>query len=72
MIWDFQPEVAGQMVNICLNSDVCGEGLTSHDALMQSIQKGIEYGETFIEIYSADVINFPDVITWAHQALAQP
>ncbi|CAN5587599.1 hypothetical protein BH18VER2_BH18VER2_07660 [soil metagenome] len=69
MIWDFRPEVAGQMVGLCLNSTVCGVGLSSHDALMASINKALGYEEKYVEIYQSDVNYFPDVITYAHNAL---
>ena len=69
MIWDLQPEVGAQMVNVCFESEICGEGLDPEDALTMSIQNGLDYGLKFIEIYQSDVNRYPAVITWAHNEL---
>ncbi len=69
MIWDFQPGVGAQMVNICFDSESCGQGLDPEDALTQSIQNGLDYGVKFIEVYQSDVNRYPAVITWAHNEL---
>ncbi len=69
MIWDLQPEVGAQMVNICFDSEACGEGLDPETALTMSIQNGLDYGLKFIEIYQSDVNRYPEVITWAHEQL---
>ncbi len=69
MIWDQQPGIGAQMVNICFDSEACGEGLDPETALTLSIQRGLEYGVKFIEIYQSDVNHYPEVITWAHEQL---
>jgi Beta-galactosidase len=73
MIWDFQPAVGGQMVYNCSRDPSYrvngGVPIDPADALTESVDNGVSYGEKYIEIYQVDVINLPDVITYAHNAL---
>jgi hypothetical protein len=73
MIWDFQPNVGGQMVFQCSNDSTyranCGTRIDPAIALTASITNALTYGEKYVEVYQTDVSNLPDVITWAHLAL---
>ncbi len=77
MIWDFQPDVAGQMVFNCFTDPTsrvsCGVDIPPAVALTESVDAAVSYGEKYIEIYQTDVVNLPTVITYAHNALfAEP
>ena len=37
--------------------------------LHKSVDLGVSYGMNYIEIYQTDVLNLPDEITYAHNAL---
>ena len=73
MIWDFQPDVGGQMVFQCFNDPSfranCGIPTDPAIALTASITDALTYGEKYVEVYQTDVSNLPDVIAWAHLAL---
>ena len=73
MIWDFQPDVAGQMLYQCVGDSTyrvnCGVPIDPAVALRESVDAAISYGEKYIEIYQLDVVNLPAVITYAHNVL---
>jgi hypothetical protein len=73
MISDFQPDVAGQMVWHCFGDPSYrvngGVPIDPADALTESVDNAVSYGEKYVEIYQTDVVNLPDAITYAHNAL---
>lgn len=73
LIWDSQPDVGGQMLYWCVGDAAFrvnkGIPIDPAVALTQSVDIGLGYGLSHIEIYQRDVINLPAVITYAHNAL---
>ncbi len=73
MIWDFQPDVASQMLYQCINDPTykSNGGVPEDPAIVlrKSIENSLPYHQKYIEIYQVDVVNLPDVISFAHQAL---
>jgi hypothetical protein len=73
MIWDFQPDVGGQMVFQCSNDPTYrANGGVPQDpgiTLQQSVDGAVSYGEKYVEVYSTDANNLPDAIAYAHAAL---
>ena len=73
MIWDFQPDVAGQMVYQCFNDPTyrANGGVPQDPAitLQESIDNAVSYNEKYVEIYQVDVVAAPDVIAYAHAVL---
>jgi hypothetical protein len=76
LLWNSQPNVAGQMVYQCVNDPTYrvngGVPIDPAAALTLSVNKGASYGMNYIEIYQTDVINLPTVITYAVTALEPP
>jgi Beta-galactosidase len=77
MIWDYQPDVAGQMVTAAYNDPTykisCGVPLDITVALETAVGLAITYGEKRVEIYEGDVVRYPLAIAYAHAALlAEP
>ncbi len=76
LLWNNQPDVAGQMVYQCegdpnyrVNGGVPIDPAT---ALTLAVKKGASYGMNYIEVYQSDVIGLPTVITYARAALTPP
>ncbi len=77
MIWDYQPDVAGQMLDVIFNKSgykvSCGVPADPVVTLQTAIDLALGYGEKRIEIYQSDVVNYPTAIAYAHtRLLAQP
>ena len=76
LLWDSQPDVAGQMVYRCVNDSTYrvngGIPIDPSLALRKSVDKGVSYGMNYIEIYQIDVINLPAIITYAQFTLTAP
>gem|GEM_PF-2034615 len=73
MISDFQPAVAGQMTYWCFGDTTYrvnnGVPILPDVALTLSVDKGVSYGEKYIEIFQVDVANLPATISYAHHAI---
>jgi Beta-galactosidase len=73
---DSAPDIAGQMLFQCFGDSTYkvnkGIPIDPGLALTLSINNGVAYGEKYIEVYQVDVVNLPDVITYAHDALTAP
>ncbi len=73
MIWDFQPDVAAQMVFQCLNDDTyrANDGVPQDPAitLQKSIEAAVTYHQKYVEIYQVDAMGLPDVVAYGHQLL---
>jgi hypothetical protein len=73
LLWNSQPNVAGQMVYQCVNDPTYrvngGVPIDPATALTLSVNKGVSYGMNYIEIYQIDVIGLPAVITYARTVL---
>ena len=76
MITDFAPNVGGQMLYQCINDPTYkvnnGVPIDPALALTLSVIKAVAYSEKYLEIYQIDVVNLPNVIAAAHQALTAP
>ena len=75
MIWDFQPDVAGQMVFQCTNDPTYrvngGVPIDPALALKLSIRNAASYNEKYVEIYQIDVVALPSTIAFAHRILTR-
>ncbi|MGH8094124.1 MAG: beta-galactosidase [Chthoniobacterales bacterium] len=73
MIWDFQPDVAGQMVYQCANDPTyrANNGVPQDPSitLEESIDNAVSYNEKYVEIYQTDANSLPDAVAYAHTAL---
>ena len=73
MIWDYQPDVAGQMLDVIFNKTgykvSCGIPMDPVVTLETVTDLAVAYGEKRMEIYEGDVVNYPVAITYAHNAL---
>jgi len=73
LIWDNQPEVGAQMLYWCFNDPEYtvnnGIPIDPAVALTRSVDMAVSYGLGYIEIYQTDVVNLPNVITYAHNVL---
>jgi hypothetical protein len=73
---DSAPDIAGQMLFQCENDPTYkvnnGIPIDPGLALTISINNGVSYSEKYVEIYQIDVVNLPDVIAYAHDALTAP
>ena len=73
---DSAPDIAGQMLFQCFGDPTYkvnkGVPIDPGLALTLSINNGVAYGEKYIEVYQVDVVNLPDVIAYAHDALTAP
>jgi hypothetical protein len=76
LLWISQPDVAGQMLFTCHDDPTyqvnCGVPIDPAQALMNAVDRGVEYGMKYIEIYQSDVTYTPDAITYAHNLLNPP
>ena len=76
MIWDFRPDVAGQMVFQCANDPTyrANGGVPQDPALTlrESVDNAVSYSEKFVEIYQTDVNSLLDTIAYAHTVLTGP
>ncbi len=76
MIWDFQPDVGGQMVFQCINDPTYrvnnGVPIDPSLALKLSLQSAASYNEKFVEVYQIDVVGLPSVIAQAKRILRGP
>ena len=70
------PDIGGQMLFQCYGDSTYrvnkGVPIDPALALARSITNGVAYGEKFIEIYQVDVVQMPEVIAYAHEALTEP
>ena len=75
LLWNNQPNVGGQMLFQCENDPTFkinnGIPIDPGVALTLSINKGLEYGINYLEIYQIDVVNLPLVISYAHDVIGQ-
>lgn len=39
-------------------------------ALRQSVDSGIAYGISYIDLYEADIVNLPAIVGYAHEKLS--
>ncbi len=73
LLWDNQPNVAGQMIGFCYGDTKYkvnnGVPIDPAVALKKSITSGVSYGMNYIEVYQADVKNLPSTISWAQSVL---
>jgi len=73
MIWDYQPDIAGQMLDLIYNKTgykvSCGVPMDPTVTLETVVTLAIAYSEKRIEIYEGDVVHYPAAITFAHTAL---
>jgi hypothetical protein len=73
LISDNAPQTGAQMIFRCVNDDTYkvnnGIPINPAVALTKSIDLGLTYDLSYIEIYQADVVTLPEVITYAHEAL---
>ena len=76
MIWDFRPDVAGQMISQCANDPTyrANGGVPQDPAitLQQSVDNAVSYSEKFVEVYQTDASSLPDTIAYAHTVLTAP
>jgi hypothetical protein len=70
------PDIGGQMLFQCMNDPTyrVNKGIPIDPALALtfSIINAVSYSEKFVEIYQIDVVNMPEVIEAAHNALLGP
>jgi hypothetical protein len=75
VLWECRPEVAGQMLwNSYGDSTYRNNGKQPGDpeaVLRRAIDIGLAYQMQYIEIYEQDILHFPSVIHYAHQALVK-
>lgn len=76
IVWDNRPDVAGQMLWFSFGDPNCRNngGRVPCDpeaTLRKSIDIGLRYEMKYIEIYQRDVINLPNVIHYAHDAMTK-
>ena len=73
LLWDSQPDVAGQMVYQCFNDPTYrvnnGVPIDPALALSESVDNATTYGIKYLEIYQTDVINLPAIISYASDVL---
>ena len=73
LLWDSQPDVAGQMVWSCFGDTTyrVNDGVSGDPAvvLQEAVDAGISYGMNYIEIYQVDVRNLATTMSYAHNAL---
>jgi hypothetical protein len=73
LLWDSRPDVAGQMVYWCYEDPTYrvnhGVPIDPSIALTNSIDKGVEYGMNYVEIYRTDVAHLPAATHYAHITL---
>jgi len=73
LLWDSQPDVAGQMVYRCVNDPTYrvnnGIPIDPALALSESVDNATTYGIKYLEIYQTDVINLPAIISYASDVL---
>lgn len=74
LLWESQPDVAGQMVYWCVGDSTYrvngGTPVDPSVALRESVDAGVSYGMKYIEIYQTDVRNLSTTNTYAHSALS--
>ncbi len=73
LLWDSQPDVAGQMLWNCFGDTTyrMNNGVAADPAVVlhESVDIGHGYGMNFIEIYQTDVVGLPSEIAYAHDLL---
>jgi hypothetical protein len=76
LLWNSQADVAAQMLDNVfgdftyrVNGGIEGD---FGEILTDSVNAGASYGVHYVEIYQTDVINLPEVITYAHDLLVPP
>jgi hypothetical protein len=76
LLWNSQPDVAAQMLgNVFGDLTYRVNGGIEGDfsaVLTASVNAGASYGVNYIEIYQTDVIDLPEVVTYAHDLLVPP
>ena len=76
VIWISRPDVAAQMLFQCFEEPSfrvnCGIPIDPAQALMNAVDRGVEYEVNYIEIYQTDAKNLPTAITYAHNLLNPP
>ena len=76
IIRESAPDIAGQMLFQCMNDPTYkvnkGVPIDPGLALTISVTNAVAYSEKYVEIYQVDVVNLPDVIAAAHEALTAP
>lgn len=76
VLWDNRPDIAGQMLWFSFGDPNCRNNgghmpCDPEVTLRKSIDIGLRYGMRYIEIYQRDVMNLPDVIHYAHDAMTK-
>lgn len=73
LLWNSQPNVAGQMVYQCINDPTYrvndGIPIDPAIALTLSVGNALSYNLNYIEIYQIDAVNLTKVIATAHRKL---
>ena len=73
LLWDSQPNVAGQMLWCCYGDTTYrnNDGVAADPGVVlhNSVNIGVSYGMNFVEIYQTDVVNLPLEISYAHSVL---
>jgi hypothetical protein len=71
--WASAPQIGAQMLWRCSHDPSYrvngGVPIDPTKALTKSVNIGVGYGTKYIEIYRKDILNLPDAIKYAHDAL---
>jgi hypothetical protein len=75
VLWDFRPDVAGQMLWYSYGDPTFrnnGRQPGNPEAVLRrAIETGLAYQMQYIEIYQEDILHFPAVARYAHDALTK-
>jgi Beta-galactosidase len=75
LIWEFHPDVAGQMLwNSYGDPTFRNNGKRPGDpeaVLRRAVDVGLAYQMQYLEIYEQDILHFPGVARYAHDALSK-
>jgi hypothetical protein len=75
LLWEFHPDIAGQMLWYCYGDPTYrNNGKQPGDpetVLRRAIDVGLAYQMQYMEIYQQDILHFPAVARYAHDALTK-
>jgi hypothetical protein len=75
LLWEFRPDIAGQMLWYCYGDPTYrNNGKQPGDpetVLRRAIDIGLAYQMQYMEIYQQDILHFPVVARYAHDALTK-
>jgi Beta-galactosidase len=75
LLWEFHPDIAGQMLWFSYGDQTYrNNGKQPGDAetvLRRAIDVGLAYQMQYMEIYQQDILHFPGVAHYAHEALTK-